>query len=271
MKQFIIAVYILFPVVSAAQELFVYTEPASNISTHSLGLRLEQMLMKDKYAAKNSYYLAPKIGYGLSKNLMVQGGLLFSNVQKGFYLNGGSVNVKYRFLSNDGIHNHFRMAASGRYTINNSHIHEYAIDFMMHNSGYEMGIIATQLMNRLAISATGSFLHATDNANGEKYLFGNQLRNAFNYSLSGGILILPKEYTSYKQANLNFMMELLGQSNLHNGFNFLDLAPSLQVIISSRMRIDLGYRWAVVKKLQRSSEDGVLLRGEYNFYNVGHK
>lgn len=270
MKQFIIAVVVLFPVLAKAQELFVFTEPASNISAKTLGIRIEQMLMKDNYAIKNSYYLIPKIMYGLSRNVMVQGGMMLSNVQNGFYLNGGSVNVRYRFLSKEGIHNHFRMAAFGKYSVNNSHIHEYAIDFMMHNSGYETGVIATQLLKRLAVSVSGSFLHATDNTNGEKYLFGNKLRNAFNYSLSGGILVLPKEYTGYGQTNVNLMVELLGQTNLHNGFNFLDIAPSLQFIILSRMRVDLGYRLAMVKKLQRSASDGGLLRIEYNFYNVGH-
>jgi hypothetical protein len=269
MKQLLVALVILATTSVKAQELFVYTEPASNMATGSIGIRLQQMLLRDKYAQQNTYHLMPELMWGVSKKTMVHASMMFNNEAKKFYATGASAYAKYRFLSTEAVHNHFRMAAFGRYTINNSHIHEYAINLQMHNSGLEGGVVATQLINRLAVSATGSVVHATDNTGGEKFLFGNKLRNAMNYSLSAGILVLPKEYTSYKQVNLNLMAELLGQSNLHNGFNYLDIAPSAQIIINSRMRIDLGYRFAMIKKLQRSATNGALLRLEYNFYNVG--
>ena len=159
------------------------------------------------------------------------------------------------------------MAAFGQFSLFNSYIHEYSINLDGHNSGYEGGLIATQLLHKLAISASASYLHATDNGK-EKFLYGDKLRNAVAYSLSAGRLMLPKEYTSYRQTNLNLMVEFLGQCNTHNGFAWLDIAPAVQFIFNSRARLDIGYRYPLVKKLQRYSSEGALLRLEYNFYNL---
>lgn len=250
------------------QELFVFTEPASNMASHSFGGRLENHFMNDKYRNANSYMLMPELMWGASGKLMLHGSLFFSNMDGSFYSNGGSLFLKYRFLSIDEVHNHFRMALFGRYSVNNSHIHQYALDLNGRNSGYEGGIIATQLVNRVAISANTSAVHAMDNIRGEKFLFGNKLRNAINYSLSGGVLILPKEYTSYKQVNMNLMLEFLGQSNLHNGYSYIDMAPSMQFIFNSRLKIDIGYRFPVVKKLYRYTPNTGLFRLEYSIFNV---
>ena len=67
---------------------------------------------------------------------------------------------------------------------------------------------------------------------------------------------------------MNIMLELLGQSNLHNGFSWLDMAPSVQFIFNSRARLDIGYRFPLVSKLQRYAAQGAILRLEYNFFNV---
>ena len=64
------------------------------------------------------------------------------------------------------------------------------------------------------------------------------------------------------------MVELLGQMNLHSNKSYLDLAPSVQFIFLSKMRLDIGYRFAMVKDLLRTAENGFLVRFEYNFFNV---
>ncbi len=269
MRNLRILILLLLPAVqSYSQELFVYTDPASNIAGNSMGIRLEQMLMKDDYTGQQNYFIAPKVQYGLSAKWMIQAGVLFSNAEQQFYANGFNCYAKYRFFSQDAVHRHFRMAAFARYAYNNRHIHEYAIDFGTHNSGYETGLIATQLLHKVAIAASTSFLHAVDNGSGEHFPFGNQLRNALNYTISIGALLLPRTYSGYQQTNMNLMLELLGQTNSRNGFHYIDLAPSIQFIFNSRMRVDVGYRYAMVKKLQRSAPSGLLLRLEYNLYNV---
>ena len=251
-----------------AQELFVYTEPASNMAAKSIGLRLNNYLMKEQFVSKYDYHLVPELMWGVSKRIMIHGEGFFSNRSNSLKTEGGSLYLKYRFYSRDEVHSHFRMAAHIRGAFNNSHVHEPAIDLNGYNSGYEAGVIATKLINKFALSANGSFVHATDNSAGNKFLYGDQNRNAIAYALSAGQLILPKSYINYEQTNLNAMVELLGQTNLNTGRSYIDLAPSIQFIFLSRMRLDLGYRFPMVQDLERSADKGFLVRFEYNFFNV---
>ena len=269
MRLLIVLLFIFSFQFAGAQELFVFTEPASNMAAKNIGIRTYNLLMKDLHKGKNdySYHFMPSIMWGIKKKVMLHLTAYASNMDGLFTINGGGIYLKYRFFSREEVHSHFRMAAFASYSFSNSFIHEYAIDLNGHNTGYETGIVLTKLHKKLAISAATSFLHAMDNVN-EKYLFGNQLRNAAGYSLSVGRLMLPKSYTSYKQTNINLMIELLGQTNLHNGFTWLDMAPSVQFIFNSRARLDMGYRFALATKLQRYASQGAILRLEYNFFNV---
>jgi hypothetical protein len=268
MRKVLIALFCLTASNLYAQELFVYTEPASNMAARTVGLRLNNVLMHQKQAERYRYMLAPELMVGLSKSIMIHAEAFASNMEGDFKFQGGSLYAKVRFLSRDEVHNHFRMAAYGRASINNMFIHQPAIDLQGMNSGYELGLVATGLKQRTALSGSVSILHAADNSNGRKFIYGDDRRQAVGYSLSLGRLMLPKEYTSYDQTNINLMLELLGQTNLNTSRSFVDLAPSVQFIIKSRMRMDLGYRFAVVDELTRSSEDGFLLRFEYNIFNA---
>lgn len=269
MKYILFLLFFFSVQASYGQELYVFTEPASNMPAKSVGIRMDQILVKDLHKGKDqwSYHLMPRAMWGVNRHLMLHVNAFGSNMDGRFYFSGGSLFMKYRFFSSDQVHGHLRMAAFAQYSFTNSNIHEYSINLDGHNSGYEGGIIATQLLNKLALSASAAWMHATDNGK-EKFLFGDKLRNAFGYSLSAGRLILPKEYKNYRQTNLNLMVEFLGQVNVHNGYGWFDVAPAVQLIFNSRARLDMGYRIPLVKKLQRYSAEGALLRFEYNFYNV---
>jgi len=128
-------------------------------------------------------------------------------------------------------------------------------------------LVATKLMDRIALSAGGSFLHAADISDMQKIMSGTG-GNAVNYSFSFGKLFLPKEYKNFRQANLNGMLEFLGQVNTANGKAYLDMAPSVQLIFLSRMRLDAGYRFPLVNELYRAQDKGFLLRLEYNMFNA---
>jgi hypothetical protein len=258
---------ILICKLSFTQELFVYTEPASNMAAKAVGIRLNNYLMQNKETNQVNYHLLPEIMIGVNKSLMIHVEAFLSNRNNQFVAEGGSLYAKYRFLSNDDLHSHFRMAAYGRYSFNNSDIHQPAIDFYGHSSGVEVGIIATKLMHKVAISSSASLLHATNNGK-EKFNFPSNNRNAIGYTLSFGKLLLPKDYVNYNQTNLNIMVEFLGQSNLGNKKSFIDIAPSAQLIINSKMRLDVGYRWPIVNSLYRSAPQGFLIRFEYNFFNA---
>ncbi|MES2431151.1 MAG: hypothetical protein V4556_09445 [Bacteroidota bacterium] len=266
MRKTILAFFILCFNIASAQELFVFTEPASNMAARSIGIRMNTMFMKNVHMDRNEVFVIPEIMWGVSRNIMIHADVFFNNDDKNFKAKGASLYLKYRFLSKDDIHNHFRLAAFGRYSKNNGFIHDGSIDMYKTNTGYEGGLIATKLINRVAISASSSYVHAFDNG---KYSLGDDFRNAVNYSLSLGTLLFPKEYTSYDQPNLNFMIEMLGQNTLGNNKQyFLDLAPSLQLILKSRMRIDVGYRFQVIDKIYRAMPKTVLVRFEYNLFNV---
>jgi hypothetical protein len=268
MKHTTAVLCIFFSSLLHAQELFTWSEPASNMATKSFGFRLTNTLMNERAPDKRNYYLLPEIMWGVSKKIMLHAEGFFSNMSNRFAAEGGAIYVKYRFLSNDDVHSHFRMALYGRATYNNSHIHQRAINLNGNNSGYEAGLVATQLLNKIALSAGGSWQHATDNADGNKFYYADADRNALAFNVSLGKLMLPKNYENYNQTNLNLMLELLGQTNLGNGQTYADLAPTAQFIILSKMRVDAGYRFSVIKGLKKNVTNGFLLRLEYNIFNA---
>jgi len=263
----------LFPVMANAQELFSFTEPASNMAAKSIGIRLNNQILKE-YDGINTYRLNPEVMWGVSKNIMIHADFFMSSrirnltsTNRTFGYDGAGIYLKYRFYSKDEVHNHFRLAAYSKLSFSNAHIHQPAIDLNGDNTGSESGIIATKLINKIAVSASSSFIYAMDNGS-KKFNYGNTSRSAIGYTLSFGKLMLPKEYTDYKQTNLNIMFELLGQYNTGMRTGYLDIAPSIQFIFLSKMRLDVGYRFPVSNKLFRTAQKGALVRLEYNLFNV---
>lgn len=250
-----------------AQELFIYTEPASNMPAKSVGIRLSNWLMEEKSSKNVNYHFLPEMMWGVNKNLMLHVEGFLSNRSKKISPEGVAGYAKYRFFSNDKVYQHFRMAAFVRFSINNSEIHEEEIETNGHNSGYEMGIIATQLLHKQAISATVSYEKAFGNAGGNEFPRYQDSR-AINYTLSTGRLLLPRNYTSYKQTNLNVMVELLGQSLPEKGKSFMDITGSIQLIFNSQTRVDIGYKRELYSNMLRTAPNGFLLRVEHLLFNA---
>lgn len=250
-----------------AQELFVVTEPASNVPAGSIGVRVGQSLMKKEIGSGSVYNLSPEVTWGINKNLMVRGSVFSTNATNGLQAEGAGVYAKYRFFSVDDLQSHFRMAAFGRYSWNNSPIRQEAIDLTAGNSGYEAGLVATQLIKKVAISSSLSYGKAT--ANKPDYELPEFLAsNALNYTFSVGRLMHPKKYTSFKQTNINTMLEFVGQTLTDNGKSYLDVVPSVQFIINSQARIDVAYKKELYSSILRSAPDGFYLKLEYTFFNV---
>jgi hypothetical protein len=270
MKVVYLYVVLLFTQLVIGQELFVVTDPASNIPANSLSARMGNLLFKEKFESGYNYHLMPEVSYGLNKNLMFRGTAFISNRGNSLVTEGGSFFSKYRFYSEDDINSHFRLAAFGRYSFNNSDIHQEQIETMGHNTGFEVGLVATKLIHKVAISSSLSFERAFDNTS--KNPFPDHLGNtATNYTLSIGKLMYPKTYTSFKQTNINLMLEVLGQTINENGRSSLDVIPAVQFIINSQARIDLAYRHEIMSSLYRTAPNGFYLNLEYNLYNVFKK
>ncbi|OJW81558.1 MAG: hypothetical protein BGO69_09010 [Bacteroidetes bacterium 46-16] len=249
------------------QELFVFTEPASNMPAKSIGIRIGNWIMEDQRNSSINYHLIPELMWGVNRRLMIHVEGFASNRNKSFSAEGGALYVKYRFFSKDRVYRHFRMAALGRIAVNNSDIHQDEIETNGHNSGFEGGIIATQLLHKQAISATISYEQATNNAGGNEFP-QLQANKAINYALSTGRLVLPKDYTDYGQMNLNVMVELLGQYLPENRKTYLDATVSMQFIFNSQFRVDVGYKRELYNNMLRTAPNGFLIRIEHLLFNT---
>jgi hypothetical protein len=266
MKQFLMAIYIMaltYPAFS--QELYINTEPASNMATHSLGIRVEnQGYLNPGYKNRSTLEMM----YGASRNIMVHGSLYRSNYyQNNQHFEGGSVYLKYRFLSMDSIQKHFRGAFFVKAASINNPLVNQEISLEGENTGIQGGMVFTKLMHKLAISGSASYLHAFDNYGGHKLLIGNS-SNAIGYSLSAGYLLLPKVYQNYSQVNLNIYAEILGKANPGYRQSYLDVAPGIQLIFNSLVRVDFSYRASLYNNMLRTSNNAYLVRVEYNLFNI---
>lgn len=266
MKRILLAVILLAkacPVFS--QELYVNTEPASNMATHSLGIRLEnQGYFNPSYKNRSSLEMM----YGASRTLMVHGTAYLSDYyQKQQKLEGGSIYAKYRFFSVDSVQEHFRGAFFVKASRINNPLYNQEISLEGDNSGIQGGVVFTRLMHKLALSGSASYLHAFDNTDSYS-LPVNNAANAIAYTLSAGYLLLPKTYQSYNQVNVNIYFELLGKTNPGYAQSYLDAAPAVQLIFNSVFRVDFSYRTPLWNDMMRTSKNAYLIRLEYNIFNL---
>ena len=135
----------------------------------TIGLRLSQNFLKDNFRGITNYSVLPEIMFGINKNLMLHAEGFFSSRDKTLAYEGFGIYAKYRFYSIDNVHTHFRLAGFGRITTNNSDIHQEEIDINAHNSGYQLGIIATQLLHKVALSSSVSVVQAINNGSNNKF------------------------------------------------------------------------------------------------------
>jgi hypothetical protein len=77
--------------------------------------------------------------------------------------------------------------------------------------------------------------------------------------------LYPREYTDYKQTNLNLYLEGLGQQTLDRKSYFFDMAPALQLIFNSNTKLNLGYRFQLGSSMQRMTRNSWLLSFERSF------
>ena len=245
-----------------AQELYVNTEPASNMAAKSLGIRIEnQGYFKPEFKNRSTLELM----YGVNKNLMVHSTAYLSNFyQNGQRFEGASAYAKYRFYSVDTVQRHFRMAAFAKVASIKNPTPNQEIALEGDNTGLQGGFVATQLIHKLALSGSASYLHALENRGGYQPVN----RNSIAYTLSAGYLLFPKKYTNYEQTNINVYSELLGKSNPGTGQHYLDIAPAVQFIFNSVLRVDLSYRTPLTNRMVRNTQNMYLVRVEYNLFNL---
>lgn len=248
-----------------SQELFIYSEPASNMPSKTIAPKFTG-LFSNPGSFKQRY--KPELMFGIDKNWMVHLSSTFSNYYSAATrYESSKLYAKYRFYSDDQVHKHFRIAAFADVAFTRS---RYVYDEMSlegDNSGAQLGVIATKLVNKFALSGTVAYTGLFPKNKVEMHSALNSL-NAVNYSLSAGYLLLPKEYVDYNQTNLNVYLEVLGSKSLDNNKRFVDLAPALQLIFNSNTKINFGYRFQVAGNMSRMTERSWLVGFEHTIFNV---
>ncbi|MFM1793644.1 MAG: hypothetical protein RL642_29 [Bacteroidota bacterium] len=262
-----------------AQELYVFSDPASNVPAKSLSLKYGGKFMGDDQRPSGDVIMSRHMldaSFGLNKKWMIRPAFTFSDMYTNSVMRWESLSLyaKYRFLSNDAVHKHFRAAAfmKGVYSRNNLRYEELTGDG--DQSVLQAGLILTQLVDKLAISST---LALTEVVDGERFLkYGGARRfgySSFNYSLSSGYLLFPRRYKSYEQTNFNIYLELIGSQALDRKVYFVDLAPALQFIVNSNTKINVGYRFQLKGNAFRMADanPSLSLSVERTFFNTFKK
>ena len=270
-KLFTLIIFLCSLMKGNTQELYVFSEPASNIPAHSLSLKLtDHFVTNDKIYGRFSQRFMPQVMIGFSKKLMVHLGATISNMHTAaFRYESFNLYAKYRFFSHDEIHKHFRMAVFAEASDTRAPFHYDEITLMGDKSGIGFGLIATQLWHRLALSGTIAHTQVLDQSRKSDVIYvPARAYQSMNYSLSAGYLLFPKEYTDYKQVNINIYTELLMEQTLDIKKHCVDLAPAVQFIFNSNAKLNIGYRFQVSSNMARMSTNSWLLSFERTFLNV---
>lgn len=259
-----------------AQELYVLNDPASNVPAKSVNIKYAGKFVNEIYDGHKHLGTRQMLeaGMGLNKSLMIRPSISLSNMYKIYpdrQLNFESVGLyaKWRWLSIDEIHKHFRAALflKGVYSSNTLLYDELTGEG--DQSAFQTGLIFTQLVNKLAISTTITWQEVLD---GERWLKYSGPRNfgyrSFNYALSTGYLMFPKTYSSYKQTNFNAYLEIIGSQGVDKSYHIVDLAPALQLIFNSSTKINMGYRFQLSGNAFRMARTGFNLSIEQTFLNA---
>ena len=267
----ILGCFLFLALQAQAQELYVFSEPASNMPAHSVSFKLtDHFITSDNRFNRMSNRLMPQVMLGLSKKWMVHFGTTFANMHTSdFRYESVNVYAKYRFLSKDDIHQHFRMAVFAEASATRVPFHFDEISLMGDKDGIDLGLIATQLWHKLAVSATVTHTQVLDPSRNNKVIYvPSRNYQAMSYSLSAGYLLLPKEYTDYRQTNLNIYLEMLAQQTLDRKTYYIDMAPALQLIFNSNFKVNLGYRFQTAGNMYRMANNSWQLSFERTLLNA---
>ncbi len=249
-----------------AQELYIVSNAAANISKS----RLEVRNVAKSYDEMSAFHYDFQVNYGLLGNLTLYNHVTYTTNSDYQFLGNYDISARYRFLDIDKPNYHWRFAYQGgatipvnpksitdqvEYELHPGHTISFydfggditvpSIDFhttdnyTIHNS-----IIATNLIKKFAI--TGEMAYNVNIA-GNDFKFGNY----YQWNLSMGLLLLPGEYKSYDDVNLNIYSEskayyfeknkFLGDEIGNSGGFRLDTYLGIQAIFFSSLMTELSY------------------------------
>ena len=263
MRIFFILFFLTYSYKITAQELYINSEPASLIPKGTKVVRLTNSnIFLDGSnimgSISNAFIVTPSLSYGLSKKIMVSGSFQFANkpyeqdMMPNFGFNGFKLYSKQRILTTDKDKYHTRLSSFIKYSYHENKFMKDNLDLELQDTGFELGLIGTQLIKKLAISITSGFTRISNID--EKFTQGTTVKwqktnvNTFKNSISAGYLLFPRKYKSYNQTNFNIYLEYITNTIITKDFpsrynKFLStLAPGIQFILLSRSRLDFSYK-----------------------------
>ncbi len=276
-----------------SQELFPVHEPASNIPKGVFGIRGVSESFKEIALARNQF--AAKIMYGITANWEVEAQTDFSNhhastlpvnlvshshfgnrvyyftnnktygIEYPYTFGGIYLYSKYRIFSMDRAEGHLRAALFAEYSTTRVAHDEAEPDLQGDTGGEGGGFVVTWLLHKMAVSLTTGFILPNDyketrddyRYNPPYFKTDLSYGRAAHFDLSFGYLLVPKQYDSYSNLNINLYAEFEGKayeaakiiqndsvvnpisSALLKGF-YVDFFPGIQFIFNSNTRIDLS-------------------------------
>jgi hypothetical protein len=269
MKKRLVFLLLLFVGKVEAQELFIFTEPASNMPARSIAIKQSGKIFNDASGSGTRH--ATELMIGANKNIMLHAAATYGRLNgTPFGLESLRAYGKYRFFSADGMYSHFRMAAFAEVAHSNTKPMYQELNLQGDHSGVQAGLVFTQLLHKLAISSTISYLAINGYSKTHQLAMGNT-SEAVNYTLSVGRLIAPKKYTSYDQTNVNIYAELLGQTLTGTNKRYLDFAPGVQFIFNSKAKLNIAYRYNLQSNMTRMAPSSWMIGGEWLFLNAFKK
>lgn len=252
------------------QELYVFSNPASNIPAKAIAVKIAMKTMKPyHYVNRREYRLMPEVQVGISKKVMLTAAASFSNMffEQGMRYESARLYAKYRFYSRDEVHKHFRAAAFAAGSWSNNPLVYQELNLDGDNSGVQAGVLATQLVNKFAATVGVSYIRQLEQK--DKLFLGLPFSNeGVQYNLSMGYLLFPRSYSSYNQTNFNLYCEFIGMKNTDINRSYLDIAPAVQLIFKSSTRLNLGARYQLAGNAHRMAKQSYFISLEHYFLNV---
>ena len=253
---------------SYSQELYIVTHPAANLSKNRLEFRNIVMSYQNFKYYHNSFAL----NYGLLGNLTIYNDVYYSLDQGYKFLGNYEFAARYRISDDDKRNYHIRTAFQSGVIIpvNANPIVDGSVEYEIH-PGHKIKFY--NFVNDITIPSVD--FHTTDNytikndfiitnlikkfsATGEmgfninlpqnEFKFGNY----FDWALSFGYLLLPREYKNYNDVNVNLYLEnkayyfyknqFLGKDIVNSGGFRLDSYLGIQSIFFSSLIVEMSYK-----------------------------
>jgi len=259
---------ILFSGVSFSQELYIVSHPAANLSKNRIEFRNIIMGYDNFQYYHNSFAL----NYGLLGNLTLYNDVYYT-VEDGYRFFGNyEFAARYRFFDYDKRNYHLRTAVQSGMIIpvNSDPIVSGKVEYELHpghtvsfynfindvtvpsvdfhttdNYTVKNDLIVTNLIDKFSITGEMGY---NINLPKNDFKFGNY----FDWTLAMGYLVLPRQYKSYDDVNVNVYSEtkayyfeknqFLGDDIINSGGFRLDTYFGLQTIFFSSLMLEMSYK-----------------------------